>query len=170
MNNASSRLWPEIRTHVHLAHSNCDYGFEFSYQSLRTCHTNTMKRQVREMSTTHDQRSAMNHHRTTSSSSGMPSARCSHTAVGSPYAAIRSKAYGLVHGRGFLTATASVQGGCRGTIASDRSGMQSARPSPTSQSRQHWQSARCSGVLLRPIIQPSATDFCWHALMLSHPA
>ena len=170
MNNASSRLWPEIRTHVHLAHSNCDYGFEFSYQSLHTCHTNTMKRPAREMSTTHDQRSAMNHRRTTSSSSGMLAAMCSPTGVCSPYAAIRGTAYELVHGRGFLTAMGSMQGGCRGTISSDRSGMQSARPSPTSQSRQHWQSARCFGVLLRPFIQPSATDICWHALILSFPA
>ena len=170
MNDASARLSPKIVTHVHLAHSNCDYGCEISNQSLLTCHTNTMERQVREMSTTHDQRSAMNHHRTTSSSSGMLSARCSPTAVCSPYAAIRGTAYGLVHGGGFLTATGSVQGGCRDSVASDRSGMQSARPSPTSQSRQHWQSARCFGVLLRPFIQPSATDFCWHALMLSFPA
>ena len=66
MNDTSARLSLKIVTHIHLAHSNCDYGCEISNQSLLTCHTNTMERQVREMSPTHDRRVAMQHHRTTS--------------------------------------------------------------------------------------------------------
>ena len=49
--------------------------------------------------------------------------------------------------------------GCVGSVASDRSGMNYARQSATSQSRQYWQSARCFGVLLHRFAQPSATDF-----------
>ena len=89
---------------------------------------------------------------------------------GSPSAAIRGTAYGLVPQGRAIPATSSLQGGCGGSVASDRSGMHSARRSPTSQSRQFWQSARCFGVLRRPFIQPSATGVCWHAPMLSFPA
>ena len=67
MNDASTRLSQKIVTHVHLAHSDCDYGCGISKQLLLTCHTNTTARQVREMSTTHDQKVALQHHRTTCS-------------------------------------------------------------------------------------------------------